>query len=123
MTYPTLLRGRIRSHHAPMLIPPLDGEGGARLGAPGGVRPRPHPSVARATPDLPARGRYETGQHKTSRRLSARVFDALSLRCFERSEGCGAPDDRDAVQMGDRSAPRAVLLPAASPPYRIFRGP
>jgi len=41
-------------------IPPLDGEGGALISsAPGGVRQRPHPSVARATPDLPTRGRYE----------------------------------------------------------------
>ena len=28
------------------------------MSAPGGVRASPHPSVARATPDLPARGRY-----------------------------------------------------------------
>ena len=38
-------------------IPPLDGEGVARLRATGGVRDTPTPGTPRGAPDIPARGR------------------------------------------------------------------
>jgi error-prone DNA polymerase len=66
-------------------IPPLDGEGGAPFGAPGGVDPltpavRPPPRRRKAAPDLPTRGRYGASCAVTDKfalRLGLRQIDGL----------------------------------------------
>jgi hypothetical protein len=102
------------------------GRGRASSSAPGGERCRPHPSVAKATPDLPARGRYGASVDATPTlspppKLRLSCSHLVLLKASSRGvryggTGCGARES--GPQPGTRAAsglpPGPLGVPARS---------